>query len=71
MEGYQKQISLSIPLDGLTEVWICGRLVWQDGVVIDRDTLLLLDANDPLLRRRPGPGEHRQALAGGEPDWTV
>ena len=47
MEGYEKQIPLSIPLDGLTEVWICGRLVWQDGVVIDQDTLLLLDAKTP------------------------
>ena len=47
MEGYQKQIPLSIPLEGLTEGWICGRLVWQDGVVIDRDTLLLLDAKTP------------------------
>ena len=47
MEGYEKQVPLSIPLDGLTEVWICGRLVWQDGVVIDRDTLLLLDAKTP------------------------
>ena len=45
--GYWKQIPLSIPLDGLTEVWVCGRLVWQDGMVIDRDTLLLLDAKTP------------------------
>lgn len=45
--GYRKQIPLSIPLKGLDEVWICGRLVWQDGVVIDRDTLLLLDAKTP------------------------
>lgn len=56
MEGYWKQIPLSIPLDGLTEVWICGRLVWQDGVVIDRDTLLLLDAKTPYCGDAPALG---------------
>ncbi len=47
MTGYRKQIPLSIPLDGLTEVWICGRLVWQDGVVISKECLDLLSAKTP------------------------
>lgn len=47
MTGYWKQIPLSVPLDGLTEVWICGRLVWQDGVVISKECLDLLDAKTP------------------------
>ena len=65
MEGYQKQISLSIPLDGLTEVWICGRLVWQDGVVIDRDTLLLLDAKTPYCGDAPALGNIAKLLQVG------
>ncbi len=65
MEGYQKQISLSIPLEGLTEVWICGRLVWQDGVVIDRDTLLLLDAKTPYCGDAPALGNIAKLLQVG------
>ena len=45
--GYQKQMFLSIPLDGLSEVWICGRLVWQEGLIIRRDTLRLVEAKTP------------------------
>ena len=56
MTGYWKQIPLSIPLDGLDEVWICGRLVWQDGVIIDRDTLRLLDAKTPYCGDAPALG---------------
>ncbi len=47
LAGYWKQIPLTIPLDGLTEVWICGRLVWQEGLLIHRDTLRLLEAKTP------------------------
>lgn len=47
MTGYRKQIPLSIPLNGLTEVRICGRLVWQEGLVIHQDTLRLLKAKTP------------------------
>ena len=62
MTGYWKQIPLSIPLDGLDEVWICGRLVWQDGVIIDRDTLRLLDAKTPYCGDAPALGRIAQAL---------
>ena len=65
MEGYEKQVHLSIPLDGLTEVWICGRLVWQDGVVIDRDTLLLLDAKTPYCGDAPALGNIAKLLQVG------
>lgn len=47
VKGYAKQIPMSIPLNGLTEVRVCGRTVWQKGMVIDRTTLLLLDARTP------------------------
>ena len=63
--GYRKQIPLSIPLKGLDEVWICGRLVWQDGVVIDRDTLLLLDAKTPYCGDAPALGNIAKLLQVG------
>lgn len=53
VEGYSKQTFLSIPLDGLSEVWICGRLVWQEGLIIHRDTLRLLDAKTASCRDTP------------------
>lgn len=64
--GYRKQIPLlSIPLKGLDEVWICGRLVWQDGVVIDWDTLLLLDAKTPYCGDAPALGNIAKLLQVG------
>ena len=64
--GYRKQIPLlSIPLKGLDEVWICGRLVWQDGMVIDRDTLLLLDAKTPYCGDAPALGNIAKLLQVG------
>ena len=61
--AYRKQIPLlSIPLKGLDEVWICGRLVWQDGMVIDRDTLLLLDAKTPYCGDAPALGNIAKLL---------
>lgn len=27
-----QQIDLEVPLDGVEEVWVCGRLAWQDGI---------------------------------------
>lgn len=56
MTGYWKQIPLSIPLDGLTEVWVCGRLVWQDGMVISKECLDLLDAKTPYCGDAPALG---------------
>ena len=64
--AYRKQIPLlSIPLKGLDEVWICGRLVWQDGMVIDRDTLLLLDAKTPYCGDAPALGNIAKLLQVG------
>lgn len=56
MTGYWKQIPLSIPLNGLTEVWVCGRLVWQDGMVISKECLDLLDAKTPYCGDAPALG---------------
>ena len=62
MEGYWKQIPLSIPLDGLTEVWVCGRLVWQDGMVISKECLDLLDAKTPYCGDAPALGRIAELL---------
>lgn len=65
MEGYWKQIPLSIPLDGLTEVWVCGRLVWQDGMVISKECLDLLDAKTPYCGDAPALGNIAKLLQVG------
>lgn len=62
MEGYEKQVPLSIPLDGLTEVWICGRLVWQDGMVITQECLDLLALRTPYCGDAPALGKIAQAM---------
>ena len=45
-EAYGK---IGIPLEGLEEVYLCGRLIWQDGGTIARETLDLLDAKTPYV----------------------
>ena len=62
MEGYQKQIPLSIPLEGLTEVWICGRLVWQEGLIIHPDTLRMLETKTPYCGDASALGRIMDAL---------
>lgn len=41
--------SLSVPLDGTREVWVCGRLVWQDGMEIRESTLALYGKKTPYV----------------------
>ena len=62
MEGYQKQIPLSIPLEGLDEVWICGRLVWQEGLIIHPDTLRMLETKTPYCGDPAALGRIMDAL---------
>ena len=63
--AYRKQIPLSIPLEGLTEVWICGRPVWQEGMIIDKETLDLLDAKTPYCGDAPALGNIAKLLQVG------
>ena len=65
MSSLLKQTYLNIPLEGLTEVWICGRLVWQEGSIINRDTLLLLDAKTPYCGEAPALGNIAKLLQVG------
>lgn len=41
------QIDLEVPLESLKEVWVCGRLCWQDGTPISDSTLALYNAQTP------------------------
>ena len=43
------QIDLEVPLEGLKEVWVCGRLCWQDGTPISDSTLALYNAQTPYV----------------------
>ena len=40
---------LDIPLEGVQEVYLCGRLIWQEGEVIARETLALMEAKTPYV----------------------
>lgn len=41
--------SLSVPLEGTREVWVCGRLVWQDGMEIRESSLSLYGKKTPYV----------------------
>lgn len=60
--AYRKQIPLSIPLKGLDEVWICGRLVWQEGLIIHPDTLRMLETKTPYCGDPAALGRIMDAL---------
>lgn len=40
---------IGVPLEGVEEIYLCGRLIWQDGETIARETLDLLDAKTPYV----------------------
>ena len=65
MSSLLKQTHLNIPLEGLTEVWICGRPVWQEGMIIDKETLDLLDAKTPYCGDAPALGNIAKLLQVG------
>ena len=52
----------AIPLDGVREVWLGGKLIWQDGMVISPKTLALLDAKTPYVGDAPAVGRIAQLL---------
>lgn len=39
--------TVEIPLEGISQVYVCGRLMWTDGVAIDPKTLRLYDLKTP------------------------
>lgn len=47
---------LLIPLDGVDEVWLCGELVWQEGMVIGSWARECLEARTPYVGDAPAVG---------------
>lgn len=45
----EDDFSLSVPLEGTREVWVCGRLVWQEGMEIRESTLALYGKKAPYV----------------------
>lgn len=40
---------IGVPLEGVEEVYLCGRLIWQEGETITQETLDLLEAKTPYV----------------------
>lgn len=47
---------LGIPLGGVGEIYLCGRLIWQDGMDIQPITLSLYEAKTPYVGDAPALG---------------
>lgn len=41
--------TVEVPLDGIGEVWLCGRVVWQDGILIQERVARLYGARTPYV----------------------
>ena len=54
--------SLAVPLDGTREVWVCGRLVWQDGMEIRESTLALYGKKTPYVGNASAVGAALEEL---------
>lgn len=40
---------VKVPLEGVQEIYLCGRLIWQDGLMLEQDTLDLYETKTPYL----------------------
>ena len=45
--------TVEVPLDGIGEVWLCGRVVWQDGILIQERVARLYEARTPYVGDMP------------------
>lgn len=54
--------SLAVPLKGTREVWVCGRLVWQDGTEIRESTLALYGKKTPYVGNASAVGAALEEL---------
>ena len=54
--------TVEIPLEGLSQVYVCGRLTWADGVAIEPKTLRLYDLKTPYVGDAPALNEIANAL---------
>lgn len=53
---------LLISLDGVNEVWLCGEIVWQDGMIISRKYLEMLASKTPYAGDAAAVGAVADAL---------
>ena len=68
--------TLEIPLEGLREVWLggaSGQLLWQEGVLIDRETWRLYQARTPYVGDASALGEIGALCVSPQIDggWTM
>lgn len=56
----------SIDLDGVREIWLCGTLLWQDGVTIFENTLAQWETRTPYVGSMSALGKVAGALGVGE-----
>ena len=45
--------TVDIPLEGVSQIFVCGRLVWEDGVAIYPETLRLYELKTPYVGDAP------------------
>lgn len=55
--------AVGIPLEGLEKVYLCGRLIWQDGIEISADTWALLEARTPYVGNASAVGHLLEELS--------
>lgn len=53
---------ISVPLEGVEEVYLCGRLIWQEGEIIQTRTLTLYEARTQYAGDAPALGRIAQEL---------
>ena len=54
--------TVKVPLDGVEEVRLCGRVVWQDGVAIQHETARLYETRTPYVGDMPALNRVANAL---------
>lgn len=55
--------SVGIPLEGLREVYLCGRLIWEDGVAIQPQTQALYEVRTPYVGNASAVGKVLRELS--------
>ena len=62
-DGYYQD---NVPLEGVERVYLCGMLIWQDGMIIDREISELWEYKTPYLGSPTGIGMVAEELRIGE-----
>lgn len=53
---------LKVPLEGVQEIYLCGRLIWQDGLMLEQDTMALYETKTPYMGDAPALERVAEAL---------